>query len=91
MNNWKSCKKNPPPMYKRIEIKCKDGSRCIGYRYDKDYYETYGNYLIKNPMWWRFPPEGSALVTELLEKLHIFPTIEAQSLIQDQGGHNENL
>lgn len=70
LNPWRDCKKDPPNQYTRVEIRNKSGERFLGYRYSKDYYETYGNYLIKNPMSWRYPPKGSKLLTELKEKLY---------------------
>ena len=71
-NPWRDCKTDPPRNYVRVEIRDKKDDHFIGYRCDKQYYETYGNYLIKEPRLWRFPPKGSALITELKEKLHTF-------------------
>lgn len=71
-NPWRDCKTDPPRNYVRVEIRDKKDEHFIGYRCDKQYYETYGNYLIKEPRLWRFPLEGSELLTTLKEKLHIF-------------------
>ena len=69
-NPWRDCRSDPPKQYQRVEIRDKYNNRYIGYRYLSDYYETFGNYLIKNPMLWRYPPKGSKLVAELKEKIH---------------------
>lgn len=68
-NPWRDCKTDPPKQFHRVEIRDKNNKKYIGYRYLKDYYETFGNYIIKNPMLWRFPPKGSTLITELKEKI----------------------
>ena len=68
---WKNCRTNPPPEYHRVEIKDKQNNRYIGYKCGSEWFETYGNYLIKKPMYWREPPEGSTLLAELKEKLRI--------------------
>lgn len=70
-NPWHNCKSDPPPQYHRVEIKDKNNDRYIGYRYGNTYYETYGNYLIKNPTCWREPPKGSQLLADIKEKIHI--------------------
>lgn len=70
VNNWMSCEKSPPPQYTRIEIKDRKGEKYIGYRYKDTYFETYGNYVIKYPMYWRYVPEGSTLLKDLYDKLY---------------------
>jgi len=67
---WKSCIKDPPKQFLRIEIKDKQKRHYIGYRFGHLYFETYGNYIIKEPMYWRLPPNGSELIKELREKIH---------------------
>ena len=71
-NPWRDCRTDPPKQYFRVEIRDKKNKRYIGYRCNKTYYETYGNYVIKDPRLWRFPLEGSELLTSLKEKLHTF-------------------
>lgn len=68
-NKWQDCKQNPPPEYTRIEIKDSNNKHYVGYRYQQKYYETYGNWLIKNPRKWRYIPATSYLLVELKEKL----------------------
>ena len=68
---WRDCVKDPPQEYYRVEIRDKQNKRYIGYRYGRKYFETYGNYLIKEPTYWREPPKGSKLISELQEKLRI--------------------
>lgn len=72
MNNpWQLCETNPPPEYTRVEIKDKDKKHYIGYRYKYTYYETYGNWVIESPKYWRWVPQQSTLLANLKEKLRI--------------------
>lgn len=68
-NKWKSCKYNPPPQFTRVEIRSRDNKRYVGYRYGKDYYETFGNYKIADPYKWRKIIEMSWLWHEIKRKL----------------------
>lgn len=68
-NKWKSCKYNPPYQYTRVEIKSRDGTRYVGYRYKDTYYETFGNYVIPDPYKWRKIPEESWLWHEIKRRL----------------------
>lgn len=68
-NNWQLCSKNPPPEYTRVEIKDKNRRRYIGYRCRNVYYETFGNYIIKNPYRWRYIPQGSYLWEEIKRRV----------------------
>ena len=64
-NPWRLCDATPPEEYVRVEIKSKDGNRFIGYRYQRKYYTTIGNYLINDPYKWRYIPVGSFLWNEI--------------------------
>lgn len=75
-NPWRKCRSDPPPQYHRVEIKDKHNNRYVGYRCGKTYYETYGNYIIKEPKYWRIPPVGSPLIEVLKDKLKGFITEE---------------
>lgn len=68
-NPWRSIQSNPPPEYTRVEIKDINRKHYIGYRYRKTYYETYGNWVIQNPEFWRWIPATSTLLAELKEKI----------------------
>ena len=68
-NPWRFCDTDPPSQYMRVEIKTKNGKKYVGYRYKKNYYETIGNYIIKNPYKWRMIPVGSYLWNEIKEKI----------------------
>jgi len=68
-NNWQLCSKNPPPQYTRVEIKTKDGKHYVGYRCAYTYYETIGNYIIKDPHKWRWIPEYSYLLETVKDKI----------------------
>lgn len=68
-NPWRMCDTDPPNEYIRVEIKTKDRERKVGYRYKINYYETIGNYLIKNPYQWRYIPVGSYLWAEIKDKI----------------------
>lgn len=69
INNWQSCDKNPPSQYTRVEIRDKNRKTYIGYRYGNTYYETFGNYIIPNPVKWRYIPQGSYLFETIKEKI----------------------
>lgn len=66
---WNNCTKDPPKQFERIEIKDKQNNRYIGYRFGRLYFESYGNYEIKYPRFWRVPPKESQLLADLKEKL----------------------
>ena len=68
-NPWRNCKTDPPEQYTRIEIKSKDNEKYIGYRYLDNYYETFGNYIIRNPHKWRYIPVGSYLWNEIVDRI----------------------
>lgn len=68
-NPWNDCKYNPPPQYNRVEIKDKHNKHYIGYRYQNNYYETFGNYIIPEPYKWRWIPANSPLFYEIKNKL----------------------
>lgn len=85
MNQWQSCKKNPPPNYTRVEIKTKSRQRYVGYRCNNTYYETIGNYIIPDPIKWRYIPQGSALFHEIEEKIHRIPKLS--EAILSKGGN----
>ena len=70
-NPWQLCETNPPPEYTRVEIKDKNKKHHIGYRYKYTYYETYGNWVIESPKYWRWVPQQSTLLANLKEKLRI--------------------
>lgn len=67
---WKDCEKDPPKQFLRIEIRDKQNKKYIGYRFGRYYFESFGNYVIKEPTYWRIPPKGSPLLSELKEKIH---------------------
>lgn len=69
INNWQLCSKNPPPEYTRVEIRDKDRHTYIGYRYLNRYYETFGNYIIQDPIKWRYIPQNSYLLEEIKQRL----------------------
>jgi hypothetical protein len=79
-NPWKSCKYNPPAQYTRVEIKSHKGDRYVGYRYKKQYYETFGNFIIPDPYKWRKIPSESWLWYEIKRKL------ENPDLFREQRG-----
>lgn len=68
-NPWKYCDRNKPPEYTRIQIKDRDKIKYVGYRCKNTYYETIGNYVIKNPWQWRYIPVGSYLWEEVKDKI----------------------
>lgn len=68
-NNWQLCSKKAPPQYTRIEIKDYKNKRYIGYRYGNKYYETFGNYVIKNPYKWRYIPQDSWIWEEVKHRI----------------------
>ena len=68
-NPWNYCDTNPPEEYVRVEIKSRDKRRYVGYRFKNKYYETIGNYVIKNPYMWRYIPVGSILWEDIKEKI----------------------
>lgn len=76
INNWQLCSKNPPPQYTRVEIKDTRRKRYIGYRYKDKYYETFGNYIIKDPYKWRYIPQGSLIQAEIKQKIKSFGNME---------------
>ena len=85
INQWQSCKKNPPPNYTRVEIKTKSRQRYVGYRCNNTYYETIGNYIIPDPIKWRYIPQGSVLFHEVEEKIHRMPKLS--EAILSKGGN----
>lgn len=68
-NPWRYCNTDKPPEYTRIQIKDKHNVKYIGYRCKGTYYETIGNYVIKNPYMWRYIPVGSYLWEEIRNKI----------------------
>ena len=70
-NPWRYCDRDKPPEYVRIQIRDKQNMKYVGYRYKKQYYETIGNYLIKNPYQWRYIPVGSCVWEEIKQRIHI--------------------
>ena len=70
-NPWRLCKLVPPPQFVRLEIKTKDGDTYVGYRYGNTYYESVGNYIIKDPYKWKFIPRESRLWEEIRRRLYI--------------------
>jgi len=91
INQWQSCKKNPPPNYTRVEIKTKNRRKYVGYRCNNTYYETIGNYIIPNPIKWRYIPEGSYLLREIERKVHKFPKFSEAILYEGGRTDGSNL
>lgn len=69
-NGWRDCLKNPPPEYVRVEIKTTEKEKIPGYRYKHKYYSTFGNFVIDNPVKWRYIPTGSYLYELIKRKLN---------------------
>lgn len=85
MNNpWRYCDKEKPPEYTRIEIRDKEYVKYVGYRYKKSYFETIGNYLIKNPYQWRYIPIGSYLWNEILDKIRELQIERGEAVYNDR-------
>ena len=84
MNNlWRYCDKEKPPEYNRIEIRDKQYVKYVGYRYKNTYFETIGNYIIKDPYQWRYIPVGSYLWNEIIEKIKNMPYINGEVATSD--------
>lgn len=71
-NPWQLCSTSPPDQYIRCEIKDRKGKRYIGYRCRNTYYETIGNYVIKEPYKWRYVPKGSEIWQSIEDKIYDF-------------------
>lgn len=69
-NPWRDCIDDPPMQYKRVEIKNIKGKRYCGYRYKKQYYESFGNFIIPDPFKWRFIKDEGFMAEWIRNKLY---------------------
>ena len=82
-NPWRDCDTDPPRQYLRVEIKDDERIHYVGYRYRKQYFESIGNYIIKNPKKWRYIPEESHLFNDIKQKII---NSESVSVALNEGG-----
>ena len=67
---WNDCLVNPPQPFERIEIKTVKGRRYLGYYSGHGVYlDSYEHIPIKKARYWRYPPEGSVLVSKFMAKI----------------------
>lgn len=85
---WNDCLLNPPRVFERVEIKTNKGKRYLGYYTGHGVYlDSYEHKPIKKPKFWRYPPEGSVLVSKPMAKLaeNIFPKAQEGVAINETG------
>ncbi len=67
---WNDCLTNPPHAFERIEIKTVKGQKYLGYYSGHGtYLDSYEHLPIKKARFWRYPPEGSVLVSKFMQKI----------------------
>jgi len=70
MPMWNDCLTNPPHAFERIEIKTVKGQKYLGYYSGHGtYLDSYEHLPIKKARFWRYPPEGSVLVSKFMQKI----------------------
>lgn len=67
---WNDCLTNPPHAFERIEIKTVKGQKYLGYYSGHGtYLDSYEHLPIRKARFWRYPPEGSVLVSKFMQKI----------------------
>lgn len=67
---WNDCLLNPPHVFERVEIKTIKGKRYLGYYAGHGVYlDSYEHNVIEKARYWRYPPEGSVLVSKFMTKI----------------------
>ena len=78
ISKWRSCKKHPPKLYVRVEVKTQKGRRCIGYRSDGNVWlESLHHKEIEDPSVWRTLPTPNA-TWDGLDLSWMFPALKTK-------------
>lgn len=83
---WNDCLLNPPQAFERVEIKTIKGGRYLGYYSGhKVYLDSYEHQPIKQPRYWRYPPEGSVLISKFMQKIaeNLVPKPQGETLNEE--------
>ena len=83
---WQDCLTNPPRVYERVEIKTVKGKRFLGYYSGHGVYlDSYEHMPIKKARYWRYPPEGSVLVSKFMQKIaeNLLPKMQGETMNEE--------
>ena len=79
---WNDCLLNPPHAFERVEIKTVKGKRYLGYYAGHGVYlDSYEHNVIEKARYWRYPPEGSVLVSQFMQKIAegLIPRVQGET------------